>query len=111
MSDDSNITPALGTKGGLAYIDSTNTPIIYFDGVSCYGATQGVVEIELVIRTMAPTIEGGVVVRLMPAGRRLRFSSGAAKALRQSLDAATPSAEQPQPGQVPEPPVSPSQLN
>jgi hypothetical protein len=56
---------------------------------------NGIVEIELAARIMAPTPDGGVDIKFGPAGR-LRCSPTAAKALRQSIDAALAMAEQTQ---------------
>src|SRR5882757_1518980 len=59
------------------------TPIIYFDIVPAHGVMNGVIQIELSARTMAPIPDGGV--QIMGVGR-LRCSPMAAKYLRNSID-------------------------
>jgi len=95
MSDDSEIPTPLGTKGGVACTESASAPIIFFDGVSCHGAMHGIIEIELAARIMAPTQDGLVETRFIPAGR-LRCSPVAAAALTDSIEKATKMVEQPQ---------------
>jgi hypothetical protein len=89
----SEITPTLGTSGGVPYAESGNAPYIYFDGVSCHGAIHGVIEIELAARMMAPTTNGGVYHSFGPVAR-LRCSPAAAAALLDSIQKATKMAEQ-----------------
>ena len=110
MADELEISPSLGTKDGTPYTENSAAPIVYFDGVSCHGASQGVVEIELVIRTMAPTTDGGVLTKFMAAGR-LRCGMFGAKSLRQSLDLAITAAEHAPQGEEPEPSPAASRLN
>jgi hypothetical protein len=78
MTDNSETSPPLATKSGVAYSELTTAPFIYFDGVSCHGAMHGVIEIELVARTMAPTADGGVHMGIVPVGRlRCSVAAGA----------------------------------
>jgi len=105
MSDDSETPPPLATKSGVAYSELSTAPFIYFDGVSCHGAMHGVIEIELVARTMAPTADGGVHMGIVPVGR-LRCSVAAGAALIDSIQKATKMAEQPE--QQPPAPASPT---
>jgi hypothetical protein len=106
MSDDSETTPPLATKSGIAYAESSAAPFIYFDGVSCHGALHGVIEIELAARMMAPTPDGGVHSFFGPVAR-LRCSPVAAAALLDSIEKAVKMAEQPQQ----QPPAAASKLN
>jgi hypothetical protein len=103
--DDSETSPPLATKSGVAYAETSSAPFVYFDGVSCHGAMHGVIEIELAARIMAPTADGGVDMKFTPTAR-LRCSVAAAAALRLSIDAATQMVEQPQ-----QPPAAASKLN
>ena len=106
MSDNSETPPALGTKSGVSYAESTTAPIIFFDGVSCHGTMHGIIEIELAARFMAPTQDGLVEIRFMPAAR-LRCSVAAAAVLLDSIQKATKMAEQPHQ----QPPAAASKLN
>jgi hypothetical protein len=106
VPDDLESSAPLGTKSGIAYTESTGAPVIFFDGVSCHGAMHGIIEIELAARFMAPTQDGLVETRFMPAAR-LRCSVAAAAALLDSIQTATKMAEQPQQ----QPPAAASKLN
>jgi hypothetical protein len=89
-----------------AYANSSMVPFIYFDGVACYGALHGVVEIELAARIMIPTPDGGVELKFVPTGR-LRCSPAAAESLRLSIETAAKMARQAQQ----QPPAAVSRLN
>jgi len=106
MADDSETSPPLETKGGIAYVESSAAPFIFFDGVSCHGVMHGVIEIELATRLLAPTADGGVDIKFTPTAR-LRCSPTAARALHQSLESALKMAAEPQQ----QPPVAASKLN
>jgi hypothetical protein len=105
VSDQSERSPRLGTASGVPYTEA-NSPIIYFDGVSCHGAMHGVLEIELAARIMAPTMDGAVHMSFVPAAR-LRCSPAAATSLLDSIEKATKMAGQPQQ----QPPAVSAKLN
>jgi len=76
-----------------AYANGSTAPFIYFDGVVCHGALNGVVEIELAARIMIPTPNGGVEIKFVPTGR-LRCSPAAAENLRLSIEIAVKMAQE-----------------
>ena len=70
-------------------------PIISFDYVPTYGIFAGVIHIELAARTLLPLANGRAVSRMVEVGR-IRCSPAAAKALKEALEAALKTLEQPQ---------------
>ena len=61
-------------------------PVIYFDGVSCFGHHNGAIQIELAANLLMP-VGAGVRVDLVQTAH-LRCSVAAALALREALDKA-----------------------
>ena len=83
------------THSKFEFVDSRDTPMIFFDCVVCHGVMHGVIQIEIAGRVMIPNQDGGVEIKFIPTGR-LRCSAEAAKALRQSLDVALSMAKHPE---------------
>jgi hypothetical protein len=87
------------------YEERFGAPIVYFDIVPAHGMMNGAIQIELAHRILTP--EGGSGVKVsFAASARLRCSPPAARALRDSIDAALKMVEQPQ-----EAPTAASKLN
>jgi hypothetical protein len=82
-SDMSTVSKPLGLtlKNGAA------APVVYFDGAPCYGAMNGIVEIELAARYMTPKADGTAAVDITTVAH-LRCSLNAATNLREALDRA-----------------------
>jgi hypothetical protein len=62
-------------------------PVVYFDGAPCYGAMNGVVEIELAARYMTPRSDNTAAVDITCVAH-LRCSANAAVNLRDALNQA-----------------------
>jgi hypothetical protein len=65
--------------------DNPDAPIVYFDTAATFGVLAGAIQIELVSRTLVPTVDGGVKVEFLITGR-LRCSPAAAHQLRDAID-------------------------
>jgi hypothetical protein len=65
--------------------DSDSAPFVYFDTTATFGVLAGVIQIELVSRTLVPTTDGGVKREFRVTGR-LRCSPAAARYLREAID-------------------------
>ena len=88
MSTNPKAVPAVLLKNaGLA-------PVIFFDGVPAYGLLNGVVELELAVRMLAPKSDGNVAVD-MTCVAHLRCSLAAAVNLRDAVDKAIEMAKGP----------------
>jgi hypothetical protein len=87
------------------YVPVPTAPIIYFDYAPTSGILSGVIQIELAARTLLPLANGSAAPRVVEVGR-IRCSPAAAKALKEALEAALKTLEQPQ-----SPPVAASKPN
>jgi len=62
-------------------------PFIYFDGISCFGTNNGVIQFEMAANTLTPDEGGGVKIAISTTAH-LRCSPAAAIDLRNSIDKA-----------------------
>src|SRR5262249_6505878 len=88
------------------YKDGATAPIIYFDGVACFGVLNGTIQIELASRILVPLPDGGARPEFICAGR-LRCSPNAAMQLKDALEKALQMLQQTQPS----PAIDGSKLN
>jgi hypothetical protein len=87
MTDDTSQVPPV-PRVTITSSSSENAPFIYFDGVSCMGVNNGVIQIELAANIlMPPTTGAGVKVEVVQTAH-LRCSPIAAADLRASIDKA-----------------------
>jgi hypothetical protein len=75
-------------QGGVTISPASaeRAPLIYFDGVSCFGHHNGAIQIELAANLLMP-VGAGVRVDIIQTGH-IRCSPAAAVALREALDKA-----------------------
>jgi hypothetical protein len=83
-----------GPEVSPSFRDSTSAPFVYFDAVPALGIMTGSVQIELVSRTLVPTVDGGAKPEFQVTGR-LRCSPQAARNLRDALNRALTMLEAP----------------
>jgi hypothetical protein len=83
------------TNQGPVTISSSSSeraPIVYFDGASCFGHHNGMIQVELAANLLLPV---GAAVRVdVVQTAHLRCSPAAARALREALDKALAMYEQ-----------------
>lgn len=82
---------------GPAVKNTASAPMIYFDNAPALGVLNGVVEIELVARTMMQNTDGVIAQEIICVGH-LRCSLQAASNLRTAIDKAMAIAQ----GQAPQ---------
>jgi hypothetical protein len=80
------------------YEERFDAPVVYFDISAAHGIMNGAIQVDLAHRILTPLPEGGVNISFTTSAR-LRCSPTAAKALRESIDAALKMMEQPQEAQ------------
>ena len=74
--------------------DPDTAPFVYFDGATTYGVLSGTVQIELVSRIVRPGPNSTTSTEFITTGR-LRCSPNAAASLREALNKALQSLQQP----------------
>lgn len=79
-------TPTSPAGVTISTASSERAPVIYFDGVSCFGHHNGAIQIELAANLLMP-VGAGVRVDVIQTGH-IRCSPAAAAALREALDKA-----------------------
>jgi len=67
--------------------NAAQAPFVFFDGAPAFGAVNGLVEIELAARALAPKADDTIAVDLVCVGH-LRCSLNAAVNLREAIDGA-----------------------
>lgn len=82
-------------SAGVVYEDVASAPVVYFDGVACYGTTDKVVQIELANRVLFLGPENKVLEKFATSGR-IRCSATAARTLIGALQQALDMLEKPQ---------------
>lgn len=93
---DPGSNPTSGSTPRL--VEDRSAHFVYFDVPSAFGALNGIIQIELVANILMPAQGGGLEVKTVPTAR-LRCSAVAARALRETLDDALKTIDQP--GQKP----------
>jgi hypothetical protein len=83
MADPNTTNPGGVT---ISTASSERAPLIYFDGVSCFGHHNGAIQIELAANLLLP-VGAGVRVDVIQTGH-IRCTPAAAIALREALDKA-----------------------
>lgn len=83
-----------GPEVNPSFRDSTSAPFVYFDTAPVFGIVAGTVQVELVSRTLVPTVDGGAKSEFQVTGR-LRCSPQAARNLRDALSRALTMLEAP----------------
>jgi hypothetical protein len=71
----------------VKYINAENAPIICFDQPVAHRTAGGLISVEVAMRTLVPTPEGGLVVEVSCTGR-LRGGPAAIASLRDACTAA-----------------------
>lgn len=83
-----------GPEVSPTFRENTSAPFVYFDIAPVFGIFTGAVQIELISRTLVPTVGGGAKSEFQVTGR-LRCSAQAARNLRDALNRALSMLEAP----------------